>query len=311
MPIKNHAIYGDDDQAKLSALFEQQEEIQRLVDCSNRQLMKERVKKYKNGKITDTTRNAVKVKEPPEDIKEGKPEKKSKPKKESKPKEQKQLNKSGIKKVGIIFIIIIILLLAFVYRQEAITLVKVGYENVSSIVNKVLNKNNSDEQNPVVESDEPNIDTGESGYLNPEELDNIKEVLGAADNANSALRNYYNSLIEIASASKTTSVVDQITDKAAMIEKDVKALESYEVAFSEYENGASYYNSLKNRFDHLQKLVSTLTYIEETKIYSYINQAINEENEFIIQGKNELVNFLKSNNIQYTVNDTSVTYELN
>lgn len=310
MPIKNHAIYGDDDQSKLSALFDQEDEIQRLVDSSNRQLMKERMKKYKNGQITDTTKNAVKVKEPPEDIKEGKPEKKSKPKKEAKPKEQKQLNNSGIKKVGIIFVIVVLLLLAFAFRKEVIALGKIGYENVSALISKYTNKElpSGESNNTEVENIE---NAGDPGYLNAEELGSIKEVLGAADNANTALRNYYNSLIDIASESKTTSVIDQISEKAVMIEKDMNTLESYEVAFSEYPNGASYYNSLKNRFDHLQKLVSTLTYVDETKIYSYINQSINEENEFIIQGKNELVNFLKSNNIQYTVNDTSVTYELN
>lgn len=310
MAIKNHAVYGDDDQAKLQALFDQQDDIQRVVDASNRLLKKERLKNIKKKKQIDTTANAVNVKEVPEDIKEGKPEKpkkEKKNKKEKKTSEPKQLNSSGIKKVGIIFILLILALLVFQFRTEVASIIKTGYSQALNLIGKgekLSVDDNSDNENTLIINEN-------GGYLNEEDLSTTKAVLAAANNANAALHNYYESLVEIASKSKTEDVVDEISKKASMIDQDMKVLTTYEADFSSFPNGGTYYQSLKNRFEHLQNLITNLTFVDQTKIYSYINQAINEENEYIIQGKNELVNFLKANNIQYTVNDSSVTYEIN
>ena len=67
--------YDDD---KLQALFAEEDEIQRLVDISNRQIMKKRQKDVKKKATLDTTKNAVKPREIPGDVEENKPTKKDK-----------------------------------------------------------------------------------------------------------------------------------------------------------------------------------------------------------------------------------------
>ena len=319
--MKNYAIYGDEDQEKLLALFAQEDEIQRLVDASNRRLMKDRFKDGKKRKaISDTTRNAVRPDELPDDIKEGKPEKKQnarREKKEKPKKEEKTFNGSAVRKIILIFILLVILLVVLAFRKDIAAGSRIVIDKISQLIAQRSNKDDTPQggnNTPSGGDVTPQIPISEdsNGYMEPaaDKTYTIKEILDVANDSNTALQNYYNTLVEIANESKKSSVAEKIARNKAMVENDMKALESYESAFAEYTSGTTYYNSLHTRFDHLVRLMDQITWVDETKIYPYINQAINEENQYIAQGKSDLINFLDVNDIPYTVNDSSVTYEV-
>ena len=207
------------------------------------------------------------------------------------------------------------MLVGFYFKDEVVAGASKIYSFVSEKIAEVSGKisdNSSNNNNPNTSGNTQNNTVNVDGYMSGAEdkAYTLKEVLDTANNANTALQNYYKTLVEIANESKTNSVAEKIAESASMVANDKSALQTYEKAFSAYPNGLTYYNSLITRFDHLENLIEQITWVSEDKIYPYINQAINEENNMIIQGKADLINFLQQNNVNYTVNENSVTYEL-
>lgn len=308
---KSHAIYGDEDQEYLFELFEEQDEIQRLVDASNRQLMKERFKKVKKkNTIGDTTVNMVKPRDIPEDVKEGKPDKKDKAKKEELAKEKKEkpkkkLNEKGITRLLLVFFLIILFLIGYQFKDEIKELFSsIDTKEIVNVFNSLTNKEK--------QKDDETIKIENNGYLGEAESKDysIKEILDVAAEANEALRNYYDALVKIASENSKDKVASITSANIEMIDKDLQKFEGYEHAFNQYTGGTTYYSSLHNRFLSLNDLLSTLEFVESSKVYDYINSAIETENQKVIEDKANLINFLQLNNVPYTDNGNEVIFDV-
>lgn len=298
---KTHVIYGDEDQEYLFELFEKEDEIQRLVDSSNRQLMKQRFKEAKKKKaISDTTVNMVRPKETPEDVKEGEPDKKANKKEEKKENPKPKINAKGVFKI---FIVLLLLLGVFVIYRLKDKIIAVLPELPEIKLPTIVKTGDN--------TDEVIIDSN-GGYLTPSTNNeySIKDVLSVATDANVALRNYYDTIVRLASSNTADHLADVINANLTMINADVIKFESYEKAFAQYTGGTTYYKSIHSRFESVQHLLDEIRFVDANKIYEYINNAIDKENKKVIEDKANLINFLQLNNIPYTDNGDDVIFDV-
>lgn len=279
--MKQHAIYGDDDLEKLSKLFDQEDEIQKLVEISNRQLMKERYKNISKKKKIDTTVNAEKPKEIPQDITEGKPDTKKKkveekPKKEKKKKEKKETDPNAIRKVIIIILLIVVLGILFTFKNE------IG-SGINSLISSFKSRETSSENTEVAT-----------------DSTNIADVILLGKTANETLRNDYNDLIEITETSKSEFIASKIAEYYDDVVAEREKFETYQTTFEQFANGTKYYNTLYNRFTTLENLLMNIQKVDSNDVYAYVNVAVDNENKNIDEDRNALISFLEANNIEYT-----------
>ena len=294
--MRNHAIYGDDDQERIEKIFEQKEEIQRLVDISNRQLMKERLKKGNKKKTIDTTENIKKVKEVPQDLTttEPKVEKKSeekieeekkaaKKKKEKKAKKEK--NTKLAKSLMLLFIALIIVGIVFSFRTEIYTKIK---ELIPT-----------DVSSPIMESDNDDVE------------EKLKTVLNTANTTNEQLRKHYKNLSDLVEMSETEVSSSMLAQIQKDIATDKTSLMTHSQEFASYAGGESYYNSLLSRFVNLENTVSQISTISNiTDTRNLVNQAISYENQLIEQDKTILITFLDQNDIAYIEKENSISFDI-
>lgn len=294
--MRNHAIYGDDDQERIEKIFEQKEEIQRLVDISNRQLMKERLKKGNKKKTIDTTENIKKVKEVPQDLTttEPKVEKKSeekieeekkaaKKKKEKKAKKEK--NTKLAKSLMLLFIALIIAGIVFSFRTEIYTKIK---ELIPT-----------DVSSPIMESDNDDVE------------EKLKTVLNTANTTNEQLRKHYKNLSDLVEMSETEVSSSMLAQIQKDIATDKASLMTHSQEFASYAGGESYYNSLLSRFVNLENTVSQISTISNiTDTRNLVNQAISYENQLIEQDKTILITFLDQNDIAYIEKENSISFDI-
>lgn len=294
--MRNHAIYGDDDQERIEKIFNQKDEIQRMVDISNRQLMKERLKNGSKKKTVDTTINVKKVRETPQDLSQEEPriekkteakieEEKKKIKKKKEKKEKKEKNTKLIKSLMILFIALILAALVFSFRNEIYTKVK---ELIPT-----------DVSSPIMENNDDGVDA------------KLKTVLTVANESNENLRSHYKTLSDIVETSDSEisqSMVKQLQEQVA---SDKEKLISHSQDFSSYAGGEAYYSSVLSRFINLENTINQITTISNiTDTRNLVNQAISYENSLIEQDKTILISFLEQNNVAYTQNENSISFDI-
>lgn len=288
--MRQHAIYGDEDQEKLAKIFAQEDDIQKLVDISNRQLMKERLKNITKKKKIDTTVNSEKPKEIPQDIPEGEVEfKKVKVEKEPKKKKEKvkkESNPDAIKKLVIIVLLLVVIGVLFGFREEISNGITFVQEKISSTVSSA--------------TDETNV--GSSS----ETSGTIGDVINQGKNVNEILRTYYSNLINIAEMSKTEYVAGQISGNYDAVVKDRQDFESFKPIFEQYQGGNAYFETLNSRFTTLENLLLEIQSVDESQIYTRINEAVEQENINITNDRNALITFLEANNVEYTENGQDI-----
>lgn len=308
-----YSIYGDDDQQRLDKIFADEEEIQRMVDIENKKTMKERSKRSARKEVLDSTVNserpepkiedvppakpAVKRNEPdPEEIKKKLKENK-KEEKEKKKKEKK--SNSFVIKLIVVLLIIALAVGTFV-SLGGLELIKTTTENVTGFITTKINKVEKQSSSDAV------------GYIEAAEDKDytLKELLTSASTASSALQSYYSRLQELAELSKNDDVHETATQLRNDIILDSNNFETYLPEFELYQGGVAYHSSIMKRFDNINELMSTLDYVENSKVYSYINNYVEKENNLIIASKNSLIDFLDLNGVPYTDKGNSVEFVL-
>ena len=300
--MRTHALYGDDDQEKIEQIFNKKNEIQRMVDVSNRQLMKERLKNGTKKKSIDTSSNAKKVKFAPQDDivekrvedrfnekrvekLEQKDETKKTEVKEKVKKEKKKRNNTKV--AGNIIIIIILLvvgLVIFQFKDEIYTKIKSFIpDNVSS---------------PII--------TEDSGVE-----ERLRTALKASISANDSLKTEFKNLTDAVETTDTSVMTSSISSLQTSVSEAKETLKSHQQDFAAYEGGESYYNSIVDRFTNLENVLSQVsTSSDNAVIRELVNQAVSYENTLIETDKQLLIQFLKQNNIEYTENENGVSFDI-
>ena len=294
--MRNHAIYGDDDQERIEKIFNQKDEIQRMVDVSNRQLMKERLKKGVKKKTIDTTENVKKVKEPVPDLNSAEPRipKKSEEKIEEEKKEKKKKKEKKIKKekntklaksIMLMFIAFILIAVVFSFKNEI-------YTKIKSLIP-------TDVSNPIIEDTNDNLD------------EKLKTVLNTANSTNEELRTHYKNLSDLIEVSENEISQTTVTQIQEEVTEDKEAFMLHSQDFASYAGGESYYNSILSRFVNLENTVNQITTISNvSNARNLVNQAISYENQLIEQDKAILINFLEQNDIAYIEKENSISFDI-
>lgn len=291
--MKNHAVYGDDDIIRLEKIFKEKEEIQQLVDASNRQLMKERLKTTSKKKSIDPTTNATVVKEaPPEvDAKQRipkKPEeeikKEEKQKKEKKiKKEKKKQGQHTAKKIAILFIALILLLVVLAFKNDI-------YQGIQGLIP-------NDIRNPIIENND--VET------------KLKNVLYSATNSNEQLKTHYKNLSDLVENSDTTISQSSLNALRDQVKTDKNTFMSHSAEFTSYSGGGDYYNSILSRFINLENSIDQIGTIDNIRdARNMASQAISYENQLIETDKEVLKNFLDKNGIAYTEKANSISFDI-
>ena len=311
-----YSIYGDDDQQRLDKIFAEEEEIQRMVDIENKKTMKERSKRSAKKEVLDSTVNSERPEPKIEDIPPAKPavkrnepdpeeiKKKLKEKKKAEKKEKKQKKGNGFILKLIVVLIFIALVVGTFVSLGGMEIIQNTTNNLTEKVTGLIStKVNKVEETPTNEA---------VGYINAAEDKDytLKELLTSASVASSALQSYYGRLQELAELSKNNDVHDTASQLKNDIMLDSQNFETYLADFELYQGGVAYHQSIMKRFDNINELMSTLDYIENSKVYSYINNYVDKENQLIVTSKNSLIDFLDLNGVPYTDKGNSVEFVL-
>lgn len=297
--MKKYAIYGDDDQQRLNEIFEDEENIQYLVDQANKKTMNDRKKEASKKKVLDTTINNEKPGEV-NDIEQGNPVDKKQP---TKNKENKKENKKEkdpkIKKKLVVIVVLLILIVIAIS-----TVLTLFGDQTKELYNQTFNKNevNQTEKIDITSNDNSNIDKSEY---------NFSDIVRVSQEINSHLQEYYADIQSIIVESKKGSPETAIQTLKAKVEEDYTKFTTFEPYFSLYEGGSSFYKSLSERYDNIRGLIVSISTVSDNDMmYALIKNSIDVENQLIIKGKNELINFFEANNVEYKDKDTSVVFEV-
>lgn len=309
--MNRHAVYGDDDQENLARIFSQEDEILKLVEASNRQTMKDRLKNVGKKKSVDVTVNAIKPEEIPEDVKEGKIEKKKKkdsmidmtsfetpkqkvkkPKKEKKPKEK--ANPKSLLYVFLILFLIISLGVLWAFKDE----ISVAVDNLKVSLNEAADAYGSN-----------NLDN--NSEINTGGEEGLKTVVNASVEANTKLRTFYEELVSIANTTKDEYVIETLASKQNEVIQSRQSFEAYKSLFEQYQGGQTYYESTLTRYTNLETLLAKISTLDSSQIPSALNEGIDEENVIIAEQKASLKAFLDMNGLTYTETENSIEVSYN
>lgn len=294
--MKTHAIYGDDDIIRIEKIFKEKDNIQQMVDASNRQLMKERLKTTTKKKSIDTTANATVVKETPPEI-DAKPRFPKKPEEEIKKEEiQKQVkkekkakkkqNQNVAKKILTLIIVLILLAIVLAFKDDIYQGVK-GFlpDNVAGTVS--------------TDNGENKVDT------------KLKNALYSATDSNEQLKKHYKNFSDLVNNSDTEISKSSLETLREEIKTDKETFMKHSSEFSSYSGGESYYNSILSRFINLENAIDQIGTIENVRdARNLASQAITYENELVETDKEVLKNFLDKNGIAYTEKTESISFDI-
>lgn len=325
MADSKYLIYGDDERIEAKTLEDLAEKVDNLLEIRQRDLLKAKTKKKPKKKEQNNVQFAQHVKEELNDIEEEDMDYladtsdlmsltedpvEEKPAEEPVP-EKKKKKKSKFNPLFIIIplgIVILGLIVSLIMRNAA--------NKPAEATPTPTTEPEVTETTPeptVVPTETPVIVTsGKISSISNTEEYTVEQSLAFVKNINETIKSYLDTTVAAVERAKVSDNYDIEGDleKTRMeLSFDLVSIETYTDTFAK-NNGSAYLDSAKSRLSNIYAMISDLTNkLTVNQLVDTANGYIEEENKLAEVSKNALMAYLESHEIEYSVEEDTLTYE--
>jgi hypothetical protein len=141
----------------------------------------------------------------------------------------------------------------------------------------------------------------------------LNDSLVYATTINGTVTSYYDDILNVLKKYQddpTMDIESELYRYRQMISLDCSAITSYQAVYRTY-GGDDYYTSAADRFSNLQHMVEAVKNGTDTStLYTTLNNYIRNENTLSEKSRKALIDYLDSNNVEYTADDnTKIVYD--
>lgn len=319
----NKPIYGDNDQMIYEELIKNEKDINAMVDIATERALKKRSTTYKkNKKVKDDTVNSGKKREPLKDMDaetfDLSVDSDLLPNAVSDASKKKEKKKGKGRAIIVALILIFLSVGAYFgypYAKPHIEgfITKINNGNQPSITDKTILPTAIPTIDPTttplatVEVEE----TIEGRLSSKEDKEySVEETLEKADVFNTNLITYYNEYTNSVVTDTFEAAITKAKRYEQMVTADRNVLMEYTDVFATV-GGGDFLNTVIDRYNNAINMFAALTSsVDKSNMMANMNIYIQQENYLSGDSKASLIEFLTTNNIEYTDNDDYVTFSL-